>query len=336
MSTTHATMLAFLSAHKVSELPTRDVVSVTSSEPFDEAFMKVVAAGVLSAPLFDEASGKWVGFIDIRDLVSLSLVVYDKVKAAAGTHDSESLLKHVWEHVRHAKDGLTTVHMAKRNPFITIEPGAPLITLVKLLLNLRSTRARRVAVVDPATGKLVNVVSQMNLVQFVAKQLNIVDEHSDKVHFAELKQTVAACGCATFPALTIDEHASAYDAFKKLETSHVGGLAVVNDKGVITGNISARDIKTFAKNPKMSFMALPVKEFLAHLRGEAIDIRAPVMALHTTSPLRRAVFLFAGTRVHRLYVVDSDQSFKPIGVLSLSDAIKALFAGAVAEMAPVE
>lgn len=218
--------------------------------------------------------------------------------------------------------------------FITFS-GAPLIQLVKLLFNLRSTRARRVAVVDKASGKLLNVVSQMNLIQFVAKQLTIVDEHNDKVHLDELKQTVAACGCATFPARTVDEHSTAYDAFKLLETSGVGGLAVVNSAGVITGNISARDIKAFAKNPKMSFMALPVGQFMAQLRGEAIDIRAPVMSLLTTSTLRRAVFLFAGTRVHRLYIVD-EPSFKPIGVFSLSDAIKALFAGAVAEMAPTE
>jgi CBS domain-containing protein len=304
---------------------------VRRQKRFEAAFSKLLHAGVLAAPLYDEEAKKYIGFLDTRDLVSMALVVFDKAK----DKDDDVLLKEIWQHATHAKSGLTLPYLASRNPFVSVEKGSSLLVLVKLLLSLRGTRVRRIAVVD-ASQKVVNVVSQMALVQFVAKQLNIVDESLDKVVLPELKQTIAATGCASRPAITVDESASAYDAFHKLVSAAVGGLAVVNGQGQIVGNLSARDIKNFIKKPRASLLRMPVKQFIAELRNESIDIRVPVFQLTDATPVRRAVFLFAGSRVHRLYIVDNEQSFRPVGVFALSDAIKALFAGAVSEMAPVD
>lgn len=324
-------MLALLASHTVNDLPRRaEPITCSTNESFEAAFTKLLHAGVLAAPLFDEGAHKYVGFLDTRDLVSIALVVFDKSKGG------DELLKAIWEHATHAKSGLTTQYLASRNPFVAVESGSSLLALVKLLLSLRGTRVRRVAVVDPASGKVVNVVSQMALVQFVAAQLNIVDEALDKIPLPELKHTVAATGCASRPAITVDENATAYDAFQKLVASAVGGLAVVNAHGHITGNLSARDIKNFVKHPRASLLRMPVRQFLAELRNEAIDIRVPVFSVTDATTVRRAVLLFAGSRVHRLYIVDNEQSLHPVGVFALSDALKALFAGAVAEMAPVD
>lgn len=326
-------MLALLASHSVDDLPHRaEPITCSTSETFEAAFSKLLHAGVLAAPLYDEEAKKYIGFLDTRDLVSMALVVFDKAKEK----EDDVLLKEIWQHATHAKSGLTMPYLASRNPFVSVEKGSSLLVLVKLLLSLRGTRVRRIAVVDASTQKVVNVVSQMALVQFVAKQLNIVDESLDKVVLPELKQTIAATGCASRPAITIDESASAYDAFHKLVSAAVGGLAVVNGQGQIVGNLSARDIKNFIKKPRASLLRMPVKQFITELRNESIDIRVPVFQLTDATPVRRAVFLFAGSRVHRLYIVDNEQSFRPVGVFALSDAIKALFAGAVSEMAPVD
>jgi CBS domain-containing protein len=332
-------MLALLASHTVNDLPHRDApITCTTSESFEAAFSKLLHAGVLAAPLLDEATNKYIGFLDTRDLVSIALVVFDKSNkyGATGGAGGDELLKQIWEHATHAKSGLTTQYLASRNPFVAVEKGSSLLALVKLLLSLRGTRVRRVAVLDPASGKVVNVVSQMALVQFVAKQLNVVDENLDHVHLPELKQTIAATGCASRPAITIDETATAYDAFQKLVATAVGGLAVVDAHGHVTGNLSARDIKNFVKHPRASLLRMPVRQFIAELRNEAIDIRVPLFAVTDATLVRRAVLLFAGSRVHRLYIVDNELAPRAVGVFALSDVIKALFAGAIAEMAPVE
>ena len=91
--------------------------------------------------------------------------------------------------------------------------------------------------------KVVKVLSQSTLLQAIVSQLNIVDEQQDHARFAELARTVEAAGVGTYPAVTVDEQTSAFDAFSLLEAKKLGGVGVLNATGTLVGNISIQDFK---------------------------------------------------------------------------------------------
>jgi len=59
--------------------------------------------------------------------------------------------------------------------------------------------------------------------------------------------------------------APAIQAFKMMSQNRISGMAVVDDEGVLIGNISASDIKLFLEFPRAKVMQLPVQ---VEKRGE--------------------------------------------------------------------
>eukprot|EP00019_Armaparvus_languidus_P001488 CAMPEP_0168599362 /NCGR_PEP_ID=MMETSP0420-20121227/12019_1 /TAXON_ID=498008 /ORGANISM="Pessonella sp." /LENGTH=270 /DNA_ID=CAMNT_0008636999 /DNA_START=211 /DNA_END=1023 /DNA_ORIENTATION=+ len=266
----------------------------------------------------------------MRDLVAIILDSYDSILMSSASLNQ--LLTAITHYAEKNKHSLDLEHLTKRNPFISIKKDATLFELAELLTKLRATRVRRVAVVDE-NDKVVKVLSQSTLLQAIVSQLNIVDAQQDHARFAELARTVEAAGVGTYPAVTVDEQTSAFDAFSLLEAKKLGGVGVLNATGTLVGNISIQDFKLFIKNPDIRLGALkqPVGSFLRSLREEEIDTRMPLIQCQLSSTLREVVLKLVGARVHRLYVVKSDQAWLPLGVLSLSDVLQALFSDALAE-----
>lgn len=103
-------------------------------------------------------------------------------------------------------------------------------------------------------------------------------------------------------------------------------MAIVNARGALVGNISARDLKNFITKPNLAKLQLSVKQFLTELRQEAIDIHIPTIVVYQHSTLAHVAAKIKATRVHRVFVVDDDTSMHPIAVVSVSDIVAQMIA----------
>jgi CBS domain-containing protein len=115
--------------------------------------------------------------------------------------------------------------------------------------------------------------------------------------------------------VVVAETASVDEAIRLLEENSVSGLPVVDAEGVLIGVISETDIvRARAVGPLWRrWPGLRVRHLM----------HSPAMTADRSMSLEDAAKLMEHTNVHRLVVVDDDQT-TPIGVISASDLVRAL------------
>ena len=57
--------------------PKNGVIQLDSTEQVVHGFQKLLDNNILSAPVWDAKEGKYIGFLDIRDLVSFCVFIHD-------------------------------------------------------------------------------------------------------------------------------------------------------------------------------------------------------------------------------------------------------------------
>jgi CBS domain-containing protein len=301
----------------VDDLPSSGkVVTVKAEDSFEAAFEQLISAKVLSAPVEGEGGKGYIGFLDLRDLVSVVLnAASDPNPLPKGASLSETLL-HLKEYYK-VTGGVTVSYMARRNPFVSLPQGAPLLDAAKALAaSTSASRVHRLAIVDKEDPhKIVSIFSQSTLTAFLAKHLKEVEIAS---------KTVKELGIGTFPALHVSEATPAVEVLRLLDSKQRSGVAITNANGVVIGNISGRDLKSFIAKPDMERLKLPIAGFLKEIREEQVDIRVPAITVDFNTTFGMVVEKLVATRVHRLYVTETNSSLKPLGVISLSDVVKQL------------
>jgi len=280
------------------------VIVVNSNEQPLQGFQRLLDNHILSAPVYDDAAGKYIGFLDIRDLVSFCVFINDNNNETSNLTD---LVNYGVKMFKHAVDGVTVTYLSKRNPFHSINKGASL----KEAFDMLARGLRRVPVVDE-NGKIVNIISQSTVLQFIHHNIEHLKGIANK-HVSEL-------GIGTEHPLSLKKDDSAINVFRILETHGKSGVAVVDDRGVLVANTSGQDLKLFVKTPTLSLLQVHIIEFLKRIRSESIDITAPVITVKPSDTFTMVVAKLAATKVHRIFVTDDD--FKPIRVISITDVLR--------------
>jgi len=297
-----------LASTLVDALPTPrgHVIVVHADEQPLQGFQTLLDNHILSAPVYDDSTGKYIGFLDIRDLVSFCVFINDNNNETSNLTD---LVNYGVKMFKHAVDGVTITYLSKRNPFHSVNKGSSLKEAVDLL----SRGLRRVPVVDEH-GKVINIISQSTLVQFM------------NAHIEDFKATankrVSELDIGSSNVLSVKKDDSAINVFRILETHGRSGVAVVDAHGVLVGNTSGQDLKLFVKTPSLSLLQIPIMDFLKQIRSMSVDIMAPVITCKPTDSFAMVIAKLAATKVHRLFVTDDD--FKPLKVISITDVLKAL------------
>lgn len=115
--------------------------------------------------------------------------------------------------------------------------------------------------------------------------------------------------------IVIDESATVYDAVRVLEENDISGMPVIDRDGVLVGVISQTDIVR--------------ARAVGHLweRWPGLRVRhlmhAPALTADRQMSLEDAAQVMERAHVHRLVVVDDDQT-TPVGVISTTDLVRAL------------
>jgi CBS domain-containing protein len=122
--------------------------------------------------------------------------------------------------------------------------------------------------------------------------------------------------------VNIEAEQAAVHAFELMDKLKFGALAIVDEDGAWLSNISARDLKVWLKNPKMSLTRTPVIDFVKAVRQADLKDRFPFYTCHVGDKLSDVLRRLSKLRVHRLYVVEKGKHGPPIGVVSLKDILR--------------
>eukprot|EP01123_Difflugia_compressa_P000662 TRINITY_DN1077_c0_g1_i4.p1 TRINITY_DN1077_c0_g1~~TRINITY_DN1077_c0_g1_i4.p1 ORF type:complete len:328 (-),score=48.37 TRINITY_DN1077_c0_g1_i4:181-1164(-) len=307
--------IEFLSSHVVSDIFPRlaNVVSIDSKSKLYDGFLTLIQANVLSAPVWDSQSNGYIGFLDIRDLVSFVVFVYDDQKV---TDDSrlEDLIKHgIGQLKMKTTDGVTVSYLCRRHKFVTVKESDTLKEVVKVLCD---NSLHRVPIVDE-TGKVVNIISQSSIVQILGKKcVKAVGDDDSDVPLAQHPHVGSS------PVLSVPKHETVINTFRLLEKKNRSGIALVDSTGRLVGTTTGKDLGLFLKNPSLAALNLPIFEHLQKIRSELLQSRTPCIAVFEHDKLSRAVALLAATRVHRVFIVDGEKDYRPVRVLSITDILK--------------
>lgn len=126
------------------------------------------------------------------------------------------------------------------------------------------------------------------------------------------------------PVVSVANSTPTIEVFQKMEKNNLSGIAVLNDEGKIIGATSGADLKLFLQYTVRASLDLTIMQFLNIIRQESLRATVPVLVCEASSTLESVIAKLAATREHRIFVIDSNKSFRPIKVISLSDILSAV------------
>lgn len=330
-----AALRAVLQTHTAADCwsdPKGGVVELDSTMSTVDAAKKLWEANILGAPVWDESKGEYLGFFDMRDILSAVVacagVKKDDDQGADGDEKGALFSKYNTHMVAEMEkigeaakketsagedEGIAHVsYLARRNPFHSVPPTSTLEDLCKVLT---LKKCHRVPIINGDSGKKCRgIVSQSALVKFLS------------THVAKdgaLEETLEQAGLAyTKDVISILDEASATDAFRLLDSHRLSGIAVIDEDGKLVGNTSARDIKLAALDEGRTSIDTDILSYLANVRQATPTKkeRYPSCHVHEDSTVGHVVNLLAKTGYHRVFVVN--EKIEPVGVISVADILK--------------
>lgn len=260
----------------------------------------------------------YLGFIDVADLVASLL---SGGTAVAPPEGALAVTRRIVEFFR-AKPTLVgtaeaVVNLSGRDKFVTVPSSASLLQIANLLV---VEDVHRVAVVHRHS------VSGDERVGGLLTQSDLL--HVLNANAGALGDVAAASIASLFPAavagapITVPTTSTLRACFDTLLSDGINGCAVVNDTGVVVGNVSVADVRELASDvlagTSDAVLASPVLTFLG--RGEE-GLRAPVTA-KASDTLAALLAVMDGAHVHRVHVVDD--AGMPLGVVTAMDVLRTL------------
>jgi len=299
----------FVSSVKAPE----EICILESTLHLHDAFQLLIQKKILSAPVYDVHNKEYTGFLDVRDLVSFVVYVYEHNK---NFFNFKELLKQGLDlFLGTEEDGVTLTYLSRRNKFVKVSADQSLHDVAILLSD---SSIHRVPVVDN-NGKIVNIISQSNINQLLAQQLqneavNRSGPSIDSINIGTHKNII-----------TIHQNAAVIDAFRILDKKKISGIALIDDTGRMVGVTTGKDLGLFLEYADIKLLEQPIGTYLKYIRSRSQNIlEVPAVAVFGKSKLVYAIGLIASTKIHRLFICDSEEAYRPVGVISITDILRYL------------
>ncbi|KAF0973321.1 hypothetical protein FDP41_008528 [Naegleria fowleri] len=278
-----------------------EMVTFQYEDKLHDVLEKLMASGIVSAPVMK--GNECVGLIDILDILAFLVELFGETEVRQG-NDIFSRLKTASKFQDQQIGGIADF---AHNPFTPISEDKSLYDACTVLVKEKSHRC---PVLDK-DGKMVSILTQAQIVSFCALH---VKEMGELAH-----QKVGHAPLGVSPVITLEKHMRTIDCFKKMHQMKVSGLAVIDNTGILIGNLSARDIK--AINPSNLYHSLhqSVHTFVQHIREQSFNESHPAISCSEETELGFVIGRLAANRIHRMYVCD--KQLHPCKVISLRDII---------------
>jgi len=267
---------------------------------------------ISSLPVRDSVTKKFIGIIDVLDMVTFCCTKYATVSLQAwdSYQQMETFAKTKCKYL---------LDISGRNTWRVMSQNRPLEDLVAVLAN---PHAHRVGVVNER-HEVVGLISQSKLIQFLWKNRHRLETSLQNIIKSKVELWTHI---HTQQVQTIPHTAAVYDAFYAIWQREVSGLAVVDLEGKLVANISASDIKRCRFYPIIGQMIkdlyTPIKDFL-RIPESATDLKKKHHVpyyIHKSDSMEKVFELIVSEGIHRVFVIDS--KMKPIAVISLCDILR--------------
>jgi CBS domain-containing protein len=314
-------MASILDQLTLKDLPKKDkIITIGPNEKLPDVFVKIFSNRITSAPVIDQ-KGNLIGSIGIMDIVLYALNVCQSSQELATffglTSDSENFID--FENIKnYLKDEKGSAHnsviastaqflanYSHQNQLHVLKPDCSFKDIVTTL-----TKVHRLAIGDET---IINYISQSEVVR-------LLKEKDAFAHIAS--KTIEELNLCNKPLISVKEGDRVIEAFKLMVTNNVSGVAVINDKQQLVGQISSSDIKCISLTGEM----VPrLYETYHHYRKILIQkYKAPEITI--TVPLKanlsEVLETIINNRLHRVFLIGKDDH--AAGVISLTDILKLL------------
>jgi len=281
----------------ISELyvPRSKLVVGHVNDSLGSAFDKLISNRILSIPVFDE-NELFHSFVDILDIVKFALSI---LQTSGDVDVSQS---DTFKNMK-IKD---VPYISRYNPLHSLMKTDNLSKAINTMVNFWNIQ--RLPVLD-SQGNLEGVLTQSQVVQYLAS-------HIDK--FPVRNKTIGDLHYVGFKRLhTIPESALVKDAFIRMRDEQLLGLAVVDNNGKLSGNISASDIKVIGLD---ATLISKLNNSIANIIGLTQNKLKPV----TVSPhlsIHDVFKKFSDEKVHRMYVEERKELAGCIQMTDILDIV---------------
>jgi CBS domain-containing protein len=257
---------------------------------------------------------EFLGFVDVLDILAhlLTICGVEASKKGEATTLSEEHLEKIGtlgkEFTKTPIENI--VGLSGRNEFATLDEN---ITLGEALPYLQDNH--RIAIKN-REGQLTGIISQSLIANYLVNNL-------PRIKFdPRLRNTLEEFPFATRKIMTVNRDTKVIDAFIQMHSMKLSAVGVVDNQGKLCGNLSASDLKGWHLfEPRLRHLLRPVGAFLKHIRKFQFRSGEHVVALNNKNTWGDLLRTFQKNSVHRVYLVDDN--FKPAGVISLTDFMKA-------------
>jgi len=150
------------------------------------------------------------------------------------------------------------------------------------------------------------LLSQTDIVRFIHR-------NADKFPADVLAAPIAACKGTP---VTMDASSRALVGFRKMVVNDRSSVGIVDDQGVLVGNLSLSDLRGLSK-ASFGLLADPVGDYLRS-RSATGAVR-PLIKVPEGTSVQDVIKMMVEEKVHRVWIVDADG--KPLGQASMSDVL---------------
>lgn len=279
-------------------------VTVAHDDTLQAAFKKLTEHGILGAPVL--TFGRYTGFIDMMDLCSFVATQIVPVPT-----DMQRELKKLFGLLKK-----TTVKQIKHKPkFLETHPDSSLFHGFE---NLARHRLHRMVVLDHDPTKVLGVFTQSMVVRWIASKMDLLGSLR-RIPVSTLRPYSAVA--------SVNENTTAMAAFDIMTKNNFSAVAIVNENGSLVDCLSVRDLRGIDPSSE-SFARLwgTVKSFKSNVRVVDQSLQSttapwtPRVVMQTDS-LDTVMRIMDTCRVHRVFVVDTLKSMKPLDCITMTDVL---------------
>jgi len=278
-----------------------ELIEVTTDMKVEDAAELMKNRDIIAVPVFDQNINAYVGILDIFEVMRFTTVGFFEQDVFKDDHftEFEYSLESVGDLIKKSQNS-RRIHV--------FESSDPIIMAIR---QLSSTKYHAlVKIFDEKTfKKSYRLLTRYDLVHFINK-------HSDKLARI-LDQRINEIGLVNplgSTVVSVSTKDKTSDGFLKMFYNNIHAVAVVDELGVLVGNLSSSDLRGLSRE-NIDNIKLPPLEFLNSMQG----LFHPVTC-KPESHLNEVINKSISAKVHRIWVTDSGE--KPLGVVTFTDILK--------------
>jgi len=162
------------------------------------------------------------------------------------------------------------------------------------------------------TGKVVNLLSQTDVIRFVAKDVAGLDKLRE--------QSIRTLGLGVRPVFAVRNTDSALDAFYELSEAGVSGGAIINPEGKLVGNFSRYDLKGTQGGTGFKVLS---QSIMHYQRKHRVALAQRLVTVNPDMAIGDVVSTMAREKVHRVFAVEG--GMYPKGCVTQTDVCRVIY-----------